>query len=413
MDAKQQLLSALSRAKPLALCLLLIGAAAPFGGDSGLAAQVSGGAANADPNLERAIAEQLKLVETRRGARARAMALNDLANLLELRGDIPAALESYTAAIVADGTLASAHYNLALLAYATGDTELASRRLETAVELEPGNAWAHYQLGRIADDAGEAEKAVERYVHAVSLDSRLAFGDVNPHFLVNSHATEILLRADRTPVKALPPRTYSAPRRISGLLLPARVEETAPRPEEVAESPKVPEDDADGADAVEAVADQGETGRTVEVGGDRRKQAGRSPAPAAPAGIGSVVFREPTVRSVTYHSPVTAAVPDEPAEPAADRRAGREPRVFTRDDLRTRTLAVGGAVVAPATGRQPSSSPASGRRGAIQEGTPVGPGGRQPAPGTFGGSRGGRFEPSPRSSAQLDVTIRRFPAPAL
>ncbi len=408
MNAKQSLLSALSRAKALALCLLLLGAAAPFGGASGLAAQMPGAVATPDPILERAIAEQRKRAESQNSPRARATALNDLANLLELRGDIAAAFENYRAAIEADDTWAPAHYNLALLAYTTGDSDLASSHLATATELEPGNAWAHYQLGRIADDAGEAGKALEHYISAVSLDSRLAFGDVNPHFLVNRYATEILLRADRTPLEALPPRTYSEPRRISGLLLPAlvdeAVEETATRPAEVVESREVPDDEVAKAERGEAV----KSGDRDELG-----QVDRSPVPV---GFDTDRFQEPTAPSVTFEAPVTAGVQGEPVEPAADRRTEREPRVFTRDDLRRRTVAVGGVSVVPAAGLQPSSSPASGSRGAIQVGTPVGPGGRQPAtapaPGTFGGSRGGRFEPSARSSAQLDVTIRRLPVPA-
>ena len=404
----------LSRAKPLALCLFLLGAAAPFGGDAGLVAQVAGASASPEPVLERAIAEQRELVESQSSPGARATALNDLANLLELRGDIAAAFENYRAAIAADGTLAPAHYNLALLAYTTGDSDLASSHLETAIELEPGNAWAHYQLGRIADDAGEDGKAVEHYIRAVSLDSRLAFGDVNPHFLVNRHATEILLRADRTSVKALPPRTYSEPRRISGLLLPARVEATAPPREEVAESQDVSEGDAAKAEPGEAVkAEQGEAVKSVTVNRDRLRQVDRSPVPA---GRDYNAFPAPTVPSITRETPVTASVQDEPAEPAGERRTRSEPRVFTRDNLRTRTLGTGGVTAVPAARPQPSTSPASGSRGAIQVGTPVGPGGRQPAtapaPGTFGGSREGRFEPSSRSSAQLDVTIRRFPAPA-
>ena len=403
-----------SRAKALTICLLLLGAAAPFGGDSGLVAQVVSRAVTPDPALARAIAEQRKRVESQSGATARATALNDLANLLELGGDIAAAFETYRAAIAADGTWAPAHYNLALLAYRTGDAELASNHLETAIELAPGSAWAHYQLGRIADDADDAENAVEHYTRAVSLDSRLAFGDVNPHFLVNRHATEVLLRADRESVKALPPRTYSEPRRISGLLLPAQVDDAAPRSEALAESREVQEavqeDEA-------ATSEQSRVTRSVKVGADRPREENRLPAPS---GIGGVRFQEPTINSVTFDAPDApdapdaAGVRDEPPAAVAGRRSGSEPRVFTRENLRSRTLAAGGAVAVSGGGRQPSSSPVSGRRGAVQVGSPVGPSGRQPAPapGTFGGSRGGRFEPSARSSAQLDLTIRRFPAPA-
>lgn len=428
----------LSRAKASALCFLLLGAAASFGGGSGLAAQVASAAVRPDPILERAIAAQRKLVEGQDSSSARATALNDLANLLDLQGDVAAAFENYRAAILADASLASAHYNLALLAYTTGDSELASNHLETAVELEPEHAWAHYQLGRIADDAGEAEKAVEHYARALSLDARLAFGDVNPHFAVNRYATEILLRADRTRVRALPPRTYSEPRRISALLLPALEEEAEAQREEVAETREASDDDAAG-------AAQGEAAKSVTADRDRPRQVDRS---ALPTGSDDNVGHEPAYPSDELAAPVTASLQDTlrdtaqdaledtledtaqyaledilddtaqdvPAGSETDRLAGRdpgEPRVFTRDDLRSRTL---GGVAAVPQQQRPSASPASGRRRAIQGGTPVGPGGRQPAtdPATdaFGGSDGGAFNPSYRSSAQLDVTIRRFPAPA-
>ena len=159
-----------SIAKALVPCLLLLGGAALYAalhsGDSALEAQIGGAVPKADPNLERAIAEQRRLVESQNRPAARATALNDLANLLELRGDVAAALESYRAAIAADGTWAPAHYNLALLAYTTGDIELAASHLATAVGLAPENAWAHYQLGRIADDADETGKAVRHYVRS-------------------------------------------------------------------------------------------------------------------------------------------------------------------------------------------------------------------------------------------------------
>ena len=404
MNAKQSLFRTLSRATVLAPCLLLLGAAAPFG-FAGIAAQVTDAATNGDPNLERAIAEQRKLVASQNRPADRATALNDLANLLELRGDVAAAFEHYRAAIAADGTWAPAHYNLALLAYTTGDPELASSHLQTAVELEPGNAWAHYQLGRVADDSGEAEKAVQHYVRAVSLDSHLAFGDVNPHFAVNRYATEILLRADHTRARALPPRTYSQPGRISGLLVPAPAApdaESAPGPDEIAESQ---EDEA-------AKAEQSEAVKSVEVDGDRLRRVNRS---SLPAGSEADPLGAPTVRPVASRTPAIASVPDELAKPAVDRRTEREPRVFTRDDLRRRTLA-GSVAGVPAGRPQPSSSPASGRRGAIQVGTPVGPGGRQPgsgpSPGNFGRSQGGRFEPTSRSSAQLETRIRRVAVPA-
>lgn len=392
MNAKNPL----SRAKALVSFVLLLAVALP-GGDSMLEAQIGASVAKAEPDLERAIEEQRRLVESQSRPAARATALNDLANLLELRGDVAAALESYRAAIAADGTWAPAHYNLALLAYTTGDMELASSHLATAIELAPENAWAHYQLGRIADDAGATEKAVRHYVRAVSLDSHLAFDDVNPHFAVNRHATEILLRADRTSIRALPPRTYSEPGRISGLLLPAQ-------PVRAPEAP---------ADEMTEAADATETTESNRSGHDRVH---RSRVPRA---TGTEAF-EP---SSSAPSPLPVSSPEDervsiPAElpSAAETVAEREPRVFTREDLRSRTLASGGVTRVPVGAPAPSASPASGRPGAIQVGTPVGPGGRQPeplpSPGTLGGSSGGRFQPTFRSSAQLDTTIRRLPVPA-
>lgn len=397
MNAK----NTLSRAKALVPCLLLLGGVALYAAllsdESALEAQIGASVAKADPDLERAIEEQRRLVASQSRPAARATALNDLANLLELRGDVAAALESYRAAIAADGTWAPAHYNLALLAYTTGDMELASSHLATAIELAPENAWAHYQLGRIADDAGATEKAVRHYVRAVSLDSRLAFDDVNPHFAVNRHATEILLRADRTNVRALPPRTYSEPGRISGLLLPVRA-----------------------AQAPEAAADESteaaEVTETTESDHSGRDRVHRYRVPAA---AGTEEFES----SVPAPSPLPVSSPEDerasiPADlpRAVETAAEREPRVFTRNDLRSRTLGSGGVTSVPVGTPAPSASPASGRRGGIQVGTPVGPGGRQPeplpSPTTLGGSSGGRFQPTFRSSAQLETTIRRLPVPA-
>jgi Flp pilus assembly protein TadD len=381
-----------SRAMALAPCLLLLGAAAPFGVDAAIGAQVAGAAAHADPNLKWAIAEQRRVVESQNRPGDRATALNDLANLLELRGDVAAAFEHYRAAIAADGNWAPAHYNLALLAYTTGDTELASSHLQTAIELEPGNAWAHYQLGRVLDDSGEAEKAVRYYVRAVSLDSHLAFGDVNPHFAVNRYATEILLRADRKRARALPPRTYSEPGRISGLLVQA---------------PAAP-------DAESAADEATETTETAE--SDHRRP-DRLSGSRVPAGTETTGFEAaapaPAPRPLSSLENRRASGPADLPR-TADNAAEQESRVFTRDDLRRRTLSAGGVARVPAGTRPPSSSPASGRRGAIQVGRPVGPGGRQPEPqpSSFDGSRGGRFEPNSRSSAQLEVTIRRIPVPA-
>ena len=396
-------MNTMSRATLLTLVWLMVGPGLPVGGVPESAAQTVESAPEVQ-NLERAIAAQRKLVGEQTGSADRASALNDLANLLELRGDVEGAFEHYLAAIAEDVAWAPAHYNLALLAYTTGDSELASTHLETAVELDPGNAWAHYQLGRIADDAGDAEAAVDHYVHALSLDTRLAFTDVNPHFAVNRYATEVLLKADRSRVDALPPRTYSEPGRISSLLLP-RMEE-APA--------------ADAGGATEAA----EAAETPEPDRDLPRRASRVP--------GREGASADDVRRVIQSPGSLPAGDQAAAERAADRRFDRaaavetvetgrataapeRPRVFTRENLRTRTLGAGQMVVGTPVGGTPSQvTPAGGSRGGVQLGTPVGPGGRQstpPAAGTFRGS-GGRFQPSARSSAQLETTIRRPAVPA-
>lgn len=374
----------MSRAMVLTLVWLIVGPGLPVDGVPEGAAQTVEPAAAEVQNLDRAIAAQRKRVDEQTGSADRASALNDLANLLELRGDVGGAFEHYFAAIAEDGAWAPAHYNLALLAYTTGDRELASTHLETAVELDPGNAWAHYQLGRIADDAGDAEAAVEHYVHALSLDTRLAFTDVNPHFAVNRYATEVLLKADRSRLEALPPRTYSEPGRISSLLLP-RVEEEA-----------TAADVGGAAEATEAPVPDGDLPRRAS---RARGRAGASASAAVEA------------EWETADTARAAAGPEPGSEKA---RAEERPRVFTRENLRTRSLGGGRMVIGSPVGGAPSQvSPAGGSRGGVQLGTPVGPGGRQstpPAAGTFRG--GGRFQPSARSSAQLETTIRRLAVPA-
>lgn len=394
----------MSRATVLTLVWLMVGPGLPVGGVPEGAAQTIEPAPAEVRNLDRAIATQRELVDEQTGSTDRASALNDLANLLELRGDVEGAFEHYRAAIAEDGAWSPAHYNLALLAYTTGDSELASVHLGTAVELDPGNAWAHYLLGRIADDDGNAAAAVGHYVHALSLDTRLAFTDVNPHFAVNRYATEVLLKADRSRLEALPPRTYSQPGRISGLLLPTMGQETGQEAAAV--------NAGGGAEAAAAT-------ETPEPDRDLPRRASRVPGREGASADG--------VRRV-IHTPDSLPAGDRAADRAFDRavpvetvETGRatavpeQPRVFTRDNLRTRTLGGGRVVVgSPAGGAPSQATPAGSSRGGIQPGTAVGPGGRQSAPpaaGTFRGS-GSRFQPSARSSAQLETTIRRLAVPA-
>lgn len=406
------------RVTVLTLAWLLAGSALPFGGVPEGAAQTTRIVPAEVRNLDGAIAAQARLVEEQTRPADRASALNDLANLLELRGDVEGAFERYRAAIAEDGTWAPAHYNLALLAYTTGDGELASAHLETAVELDPGNAWAHYQLGRIADDAGNAAAAIEHYVHALSLDTRLAFTDVNPHFAVNRYATEVLLKADRSRVEALPPRTYSAPGRISGMLLP-RMEEAAAEAGgsvDAATAEEASEPDANRPRRASRAPDS----EDASADGVRRviQSPGSLPAPAASGqAVGGPLDRVSPLRVLETRwdaGDANRQIAGSEGESNA-RRAEERPRVFTRQHLRTRTL--GGAPMvggAPAGGAPPQASPLGGSRGGVQVGTPVGPGGRQSAPpaaGTFRGS-GGRFQPSARSSAQLETTIRRHTVPA-
>ena len=404
----------MSRATVLTLVWLMVGPGVPVGGAPEGAAQTVEPAPEVQ-NLDRAIAAQRKRVDEQTTSADRASALNDLANLLELRGDVEGALGHYLAAIAEDGAWAPAHYNLALLAYTSGDSELASVHMETAIELDPGNAWAHYQLGRIADDAGDAEAAVEHYVQALSLDSRLAFTDVNPHFAVNRYATEVLLKADRSRVEALPPRSYSEPGRISGLLLP-RMEEEATAADgggaaQAAKATEAPEPDADRDLPRRASRVSGHEGESA--GNVRRVIQSPGSLPAGDQGVDRTFDRgaagEPEWE--TADTERAAAGPEPEPENA---RSGERPRVFTRENLRTRTLGGGRMVVGNPVGGAPSQvGPAGGSRGGVQLGTPIGPGGRQstpPAAGTFRG--GSRFQPSARSSAQLETTIRRLALPA-
>ncbi|MCY3590825.1 MAG: tetratricopeptide repeat protein [Acidobacteria bacterium] len=409
----------MSRATVLTLVWLMVGPGLPVGGVPEGAAQTVESAPAEVQNLDRAIAAQRKLVSEQTGSADRASALNDLANLLELRGDVEGAFEHYLAAIAADGGWAPAHYNLALLAYTTGDSELASTHLETAIELDPENAWAHYQLGRIADDAGDAEAAVDHYVQALSLDTRLAFTDVNPHFAVNQYATEVLLKADRSRVGDLPPRTYSEPARISSLLLPTMEEEAAAAEAggaadavEAAEATDTPEADPDLPRRASGVREP----EGASAGGVRRVIQSPGSLPAGDQPADRTFNRAASVETVerewaTADSGRAAAAPERQSDDAG---AAERPRVFTRQNLRSRTLGSGRMVPGIPYGTVPEHMLNQDPRGRVRSGTAVGPGGRQSAPpaaGTFRGD-GGRFQPSTRSSAQLETTIRRQALPA-
>ncbi len=393
----------MSKAPVLAAGLLLTVLAAPFA--------VAG--SDGESSLDRAIAAQHALLEKTSGATERAAALNDLANLLELRGDLQGAAENYRAAIAADDSLASVHYNLALLAWTTGASDLARTHLEAAVERDPRSAWAHYQLGRLSADEGDPVAAVEHYVRALSLDSRLAFADINPHFAVNEHATEVLLKADRSRLEALPPRTYAQPGRISGLLLQ--------RPEAPAERPAQAE-----ASESDGRVDRGPAGESGGAGASRVSSSGHevsgheaSGRPADAASAVGAAFPADVVGNARPGDQAASASARSTASataPAGDPpRSARSERVFTRDDLRTRSFGGGRTIIGTPSNPAPAASPASGFGGGIDAGRAVGPSGvGSPTPAAGGGRRGvsgGGFRPSVQSSARLRTTIRRLPVP--
>ena len=168
---------------------------------------------------------------------------NDLGNLLLLVDLSREAEEAYRAASQLDPESTAPRFNLGLLLHQSGRPAKARREFEMLLKIDPDHAWAHYQLGVLSARQGKRATAIRSYARALRLEPRLTDPAYNPHILENPLAASATLTAyaDLSSVD-LVPRTYEAPRRIAGLLIPMLSPSPEPIATEVSE-PGVPAED--------------------------------------------------------------------------------------------------------------------------------------------------------------------------
>jgi len=161
-------------------------------------------------------------------------ALNDLANLLVLGGELEEAETVYQQALYWAPDSGTIHYNLGLLMQQQDLHEQAIAEFTKVVEVHPDNAWAHYQMGLSLEAMNsKGDAAVDSYARAFFLDPRLAFADVNPQVIDSRHLTAAMLQAHRrAPGRVVAPLSYQDPERIAAILLP-------PPPREDRHSPEI------------------------------------------------------------------------------------------------------------------------------------------------------------------------------
>ncbi|KAB2950168.1 MAG: hypothetical protein F9K18_15065, partial [Thermoanaerobaculia bacterium] len=197
-------------------------------------------AAPAPLPLERALEAQRQLAAERPDD---AGVANDLANLLALSGDTPAAEQAYRRAIELAPREPSARFNYGLLLLESGREVAAMRQFRATVRAEPRHAWARYQIGVLYETWGLNRLARRSYARAFRLDPRLADARTNPAVLDNRQATPAMLMAWKRGAAAplAVPRGYADPARIAGMLIETPAGKKEPGSEAAQEAEGEPE----------------------------------------------------------------------------------------------------------------------------------------------------------------------------
>ena len=200
-----------------------------------LAVVMHGAPAPAAPqNLPEAIAEHRRLA----AESPTPGVLNDLANLLVLKGQREEAESIYRRVLSTDAGNSEAQFNLGLLLQSRGETDEAEQLFLAVLARQPRHQWALYQLGAIHESRGERREALGSYAQALALDPELFFADVNPQVVTNRLLTESVLAAARLRGGArLAPMQYSRPREITKMLLGLPQPELAPSEPRAEEEP--------------------------------------------------------------------------------------------------------------------------------------------------------------------------------
>ncbi len=146
--------------------------------------------------------------------------LNDLANLLVVRGDLSEAEQAYRDAKSIAPESIEINYNLALLLQFLEKDREALQLFRKVVKLAPEAAWAHLQIGVLSADAGKRRQAIDAFATAFILEPRLASPQVNPHLVDRPEVLEAMLRSSKDiRVAQTAPLSFSDPDRISRLLI--------------------------------------------------------------------------------------------------------------------------------------------------------------------------------------------------
>lgn len=328
-----------------------------------------------------------------------AEALNDLANLLVLAGDLQEAEDNYRIALELDPERIEVVYNLALLLQHDGRVREALKLFRRVVELSPDAAWAHLQIGVIASDLGKRKPAVKAFQRAFELEPRLASRAVNPHIADRPEAVQALLEAGNDRPARSAPLSFAEPDRVARMLLAdAAVTRAATRAAQsrgiLPEAEPAATDDAP--DPTRAAVEKRKARRLAV-----ESLPGERPRDAAPRDDSSTA--EPSFDDAYSDDPADAEAEmqrfrDDEPDATDDRvRTDEQPvrRVVGAQDLRE--VSGGGATSSAA--ESPGNSRAPGRATAPSQNR-----GRST---TSAPNRGGasRFRPGRRSSARLELRL--------
>lgn len=100
-------------------------------------------------------------------------ALYNLAQLMQVRGDVADSTELYRRALAIAPEFHSARYNLAIALHSLGDVESAIGEMRTIVDADPDSVGALYALGNLVIGQGDVEEGAALVERAIAVDPTL------------------------------------------------------------------------------------------------------------------------------------------------------------------------------------------------------------------------------------------------
>ena len=98
----------------------------------------------------------------------------NLGEHIQRRGDMPAAIAQYRAALEARPGFPQAHYNLGVALSAIGDTPAAMAAYAAAIQARPTYPHAHANYAALLAQSGKPDQAIRHYRHAIEYDPSVA-----------------------------------------------------------------------------------------------------------------------------------------------------------------------------------------------------------------------------------------------